>query len=263
MGDRKNITVYLFGDSITQGLGSKKVNFSGKLGELLGSSYRIVNLAQTGTTIEYGLETLRESVSENVTGDSIALILYGNVDAQIRPNRNGRVFPHIPKRYQLNGMLMPRPFYSRSLAKRIWQHVDNILRSLFAQLIRQIDGCEQWLSRDLFKARYAELLAALDQRGIQAIPCSCVYIDDALFPGCRMEYERFNQVICELARDFDLQYVDLFTLLKESVERLGWDGCYNKDHFHPNGAGYEIMARALAGEIMQASGCRRRNIRLC
>lgn len=257
MGDRKIITVYLFGDSITQGLGSKKVNFSGELGELLGSSYRIVNLAQTGTTIEYGLEALRENVPENVAGDSIALILYGNVDAQIRPNRNGRVFPHIPKRYQQNGMLMPRPFYSQSLAKRIWQHVDNYLRSMFAQLIRVVDGCEQWVPHDLFKARYTELLEALDQRGIRAIPCSCVYIDDALFPGCRMEYERFNQVIYELAREFNLRYVDLFNLLKESVERLGWDGCYNRDHFHPNGAGYEIMARALEGEIIHLNGYHR------
>ena len=255
MGDKKKITVYLFGDSITQGLGSKKVNFSKELGELLGSSYRIVNLAQTGTTIEYGLEALREHVPDNITGDSIALILYGNVDAQIRPNRKGRVFPYIPKRYQLNGMLMPRPFYSKSIRKRIWQHIDNCLRSMFARLIRLVDGCEQWVPRDLFIDCYAELLAALDQRGIQAILCSCVYIDDALFPGSLIEYERFNQAIYELACDFDLQYVDLFNLLRESVDKLGWDGCYNKDHFHPNGPGYEIMARALEGEIIRFNGC--------
>lgn len=36
--------VYLLGDSITQGLGSKKVNFAGELAHLLGDAYEIVRL---------------------------------------------------------------------------------------------------------------------------------------------------------------------------------------------------------------------------
>lgn len=51
-------SVYLLGDSITQGLGSKKINFTDELACLLGSNYEIVNLAQTGTTIEYALRLL-------------------------------------------------------------------------------------------------------------------------------------------------------------------------------------------------------------
>lgn len=46
MSDSKNM-VYLLGDSITQGLGSKKVNFTGELSRLLGESYEVVNLAHT------------------------------------------------------------------------------------------------------------------------------------------------------------------------------------------------------------------------
>lgn len=36
MNEIDKSTVYLLGDSITQGLGSKKVNFTGKLADLLG-----------------------------------------------------------------------------------------------------------------------------------------------------------------------------------------------------------------------------------
>lgn len=99
--------IYLLGDSITQGLGSKKVNFSGELSRLLGESYEVVNLAYTGTMIDYALGLLDEGkVASGVTG-GICVILYGNVDAQIRPSRTGHVFPRIPRRYQGGGCSCP------------------------------------------------------------------------------------------------------------------------------------------------------------
>lgn len=58
MNENDKTTVYLLGDSITQGLGSKKVNFTGELARLLGEGYEIVNLAYTGTTIDYALRLL-------------------------------------------------------------------------------------------------------------------------------------------------------------------------------------------------------------
>ena len=60
MNENDKTTVYLLGDSITQGLGSKKVNFTGELADLLGEGYEIVNLAYTGTTIDYALRLLDE-----------------------------------------------------------------------------------------------------------------------------------------------------------------------------------------------------------
>ena len=41
MSENDKTTVYLLGDSITQGLGSKKVNFTGKLAGLLGEGYEL------------------------------------------------------------------------------------------------------------------------------------------------------------------------------------------------------------------------------
>ena len=53
MNENDKTTVYLLGDSITQGLGSKKINFTAELACLLGKDYEIVNLAYTGTTIDF------------------------------------------------------------------------------------------------------------------------------------------------------------------------------------------------------------------
>ena len=58
MNENDKTAIYLLGDSITQGLGSKKVNFTGELSWLLGDGYEIVNLAYTGTTIDYALGLL-------------------------------------------------------------------------------------------------------------------------------------------------------------------------------------------------------------
>ena len=142
--------VYLLGDSITQGLGSKKVNFAGELAHLLGDAYEIVNLAYTGTTIDYALKLLDEGKIVPRERESVCVILYGNVDAQIRPSHTGKLFPHLPKRFQGGGMLMPRPFYSHSWLKRAGQQIDNVARKLLVFLIKAVDGTEQWVSLESF-----------------------------------------------------------------------------------------------------------------
>lgn len=106
MNENDKTTVYLLGDSITQGLGSKKINFTAELACLLGKDYEIVNLAYTGTTTDYALKLLDEGEISQRLGRAMCVVLYGNVDAQIRPSRTGKVFPHIPKRFQGGGMLM-------------------------------------------------------------------------------------------------------------------------------------------------------------
>lgn len=244
-------TVYLLGDSITQGLGSKQMNFSKELERLIGESYEVKNLAYTGTTIGYALELLNGGeISVIPNRDSICVILYGNVDAQIRPNRKGLVFPHIPKRYQGGGMLMPRPFYSKSFKKHLGQVFDNTSRKVLSSIIKAVDGTEQWVSIDSFTRQYEQLLDQLQAMRMKLIPCSCVYIDERLFPGTPRQYELFDGRIEHLASERNLPFVDFFSLFKARVESDGWDSVYNKDHFHPNSAGYELMAETIAAKIV-------------
>lgn len=245
-------TVYLLGDSITQGLGSKKINFTNELARLLGSNYEIVNLAQTGTTIDYAFKIIDEGKIAS-GGGSVCIVLYGNVDAQIRPSRTGKIFSHIPKRFQGGGMLMPRPFYSRRLVKRAGQHFDNAARRLFSALIKAVDGTEQWVSLEAFDKQYGDLLERLEGMGIEPVACSCVYIDERLFPETPAQYLMFNESIHAHAVHRMIPYVDMWSLLEASVEQMGWDEIYNKDHFHPNGTGYVLMARAIADALVSKS----------
>ena len=243
--------VYLLGDSITQGLGSKRINFEDELSRLLGGGYEVVNLARTGTTIDYSFHLLNEGlIIPSNYGDTVCVVLYGNVDAQIRPNRTGIVFPHIPKRYQGGGMLMPRPFYSRSLRKNIGQHLDNTLRKALASLIKAVDGTEQWVAVDSFSNMYRQLLESLQGLGLGIVCCSCVYIDEMLFRGSLEQYKLFNERIRTASSERGLPFVDLYGLFHRCVEKDGWDSVYNKDHFHPNGRGYQLMAKAISEPIL-------------
>ena len=116
--------IVLLGDSITQGLGSKKISFVKELQKLTGEETKIINLALTGTTILYAIDILDKIKEEKA---DLVLILYGNVDAQIRPNREGFIFKKLPTRFKINNgsMISPRPFYSQQWYKKILQKGEN------------------------------------------------------------------------------------------------------------------------------------------
>lgn len=238
--------VVLLGDSITQGLGSKKINFTENLNSLLGDGFHVDNMALTGTTISYAQEILPRIIEKK---PDYTIIVYGNVDAQIRPNRNGRIFKHIPKRFQKSGMLMPRPFYSHTWYKRIGQKIDNDLRSFFSWLIYRLDGSEQWVRVETFEEIYQDVVEQLMVNGTKVIACSTVFIDENKFNGSNEQYVKFNQTIRKIATINNIEYIDLYTILGKAVSDYGWDEIYCADHFHPKAHGYEIMANVLANVI--------------
>lgn len=245
---KKQQKVILLGDSITQGLGSKKINFTQALQNKLGNSFSVMNMALTGTTIFYAKSILNDIISHN---PDYVILLYGNVDAQIRPNRNGKIFPHIPSRFRKNGMLMPRPFYSRSLKRRLGQRIDNTLRKVFSSIIYQIDGTEQWVKKEKFREVYTFVTQKLKETGSQVLVCSTVYLDEKMFPGSLEQYRLFNEEIYDIAEKYQYVFIDLYNPLKNAIEQFGWEAYYNYDHFHPNSGGYELISYLLAQEIQQ------------
>lgn len=240
--------VVLLGDSITQGLGSKKINFTQELQEQLGNGYLIDNMAFTGTTIHYAEKILPEVMEKH---PEYVVIVYGNVDAQIRPCRTGHIFSHLPKRFQGSGMLMPRPFYSHTWYKRIGQKIENMLQKICSKLIYAVDGTEQWVPLGEFQEAYQNLVKELKKCKIKPIVCSTVYIDETIFPGSLTQYKLFNSKIEDISNVEKIPYLDLFSPLKDAVDDAGWNSVYCFDHFHPNGGGYGVIASLIAELVLK------------
>lgn len=244
--------IVLVGDSITQGLGSKKINFVNEL-EKYRPEDQFINLAQSGTTIRY-LKQHLEDVQKEMP--EVVVIVYGNVDAQVRASTTGRLYPLIPRRFHgvSGNMLLPRPFYSHALMKNSLQHLENIMRTIFRQLIWWVDGTEQWVSIQEFSNIYREVCKVLKKQGIEVICCSTVYIDKELFPHSPEQYRLYNKEVEKAAKDYQFLYIDLYQNFKEVVQKSGWKKYYNHDHFHPNGNGYQLMAQWLNEAIQEIAG---------
>ena len=108
--------IAILGDSISEGLGSKKINYVRPLFEYLEEKLpteqiEIGNYSKTGKTIHYALDIIDDVNSFN---PDVVIIMCGIVDAMIRPNPSHKpnFYWLVPKRYRGNGMLHPRPFYS-------------------------------------------------------------------------------------------------------------------------------------------------------
>lgn len=240
--------VVLLGDSITQGLGSKKINFTDELKKRLAPDDIVDNLALTGTVIDYAESILPQVLERH---PDFAVILYGNVDAMLKPSRTGKIYERLPHRFTINNgsMLLPRPFYSSRWYKRIGQHVENSLRTILRKIIFIIDGTEQWMPLEQYRTHYEKVCSELCSGAIIPIICSTVYIDDQLFPGSEKEYILYNEWMLEYANKNGFEYIDLFKSLRDIVKREGWVKYYNCDHFHPNEHGYMIIAKKIAESI--------------
>lgn len=240
--------IVLLGDSITQGLGSKKINFLAELEKILPSEDCVYNMAMTGTVISYVEEIFSDIVNKH---PDCAVILYGNVDAMLKPNRDGKIFRRLPRRFKRNNgaMLMPRPFYSHKLYKRIGQRGENLFRTVFRNLILAVDGTEQWMPLEQFKSCYESICVKLAAQNVTPVVCSTVYIDNRLFKGSDEQFRKYNTWLNEFANSCDYAYIDFYSVFKKLVGQNGWDAYYNADHFHPNGNGYLVMARKIADTI--------------
>lgn len=237
------------GDSITEGIGSKKINYVTQLQESIGSEHRFINLAKTGTTIKYA-NTLTKIILEKEP--DFIIVMYGSVDAQIRAdlskNRMG-ICDLIPKRYKIGGMLDPRAFYSHKWYRVIPDHIDNWIRKILKKVVLMTQGKVQWVDIDTFRSQYELFLQNLP-KNCSVILLSTVFIDDNYFLGSSIEYEKFNLAIMELSQKYNCKYVDLYNGLKESVSLHGWEMYYSHDHFHPNIEGYRYISGRIS-EVIQ------------
>lgn len=248
----------ILGDSISEGIGGKKINYCDTLYHLLqkyntnDTEIDIRNLSLTGTTIKYPLEHIEKVMDYR---PDVVIIFYGNVDAQIRPDVEKNRFylwSMVPKRYHIGGMLNPRPFYSRKWYRWFPDRLDNIFRFLLTKIMYLTQGRCQLVILSEFAYYYDTLMSKVATMADmpKIICCSTVYLNEKIYRGSNMEYEKYNIVIKEMAKKYNASYIDLYSMLHQQVAKSGFGSVYYRDHFHPNEQGYDLIAQAICQAII-------------
>lgn len=236
----------IMGDSISEGIGSKKTNYENPLLQYCPKLSKINNLAKTGTTIDYAKTIIQDVVNSQ---PDIVIIMYGSVDAQIRPNLKRNKFgicSLIPKRYKIGGMLDPRAFYSKKWYRLPLDRIDNVVRFILKRIVLMTQGKIQLINSFDFEQCYEYIVSHLTEKDIKVIAVSTMYIDDSYFLDSSFQYNKYNSIIEKIATKYGCTYVDLFNLTKEMTTRYGWNKLYSHDHFHPNSFGYDLIAQTIA-----------------
>lgn len=230
------IKIVLLGDSITEGIGSRKINYSNDLKNILEKNNinaEIYNLAVTGTTVEYGLSIIQKI---KALSPDYVIIMYGSVDVQVRPNMETnywKILTLTPKRYKdVKGMLNPRPFSSKKFPRNILDALDNFYRWIWKKVVIKTQGTMQYLEINEFTKLYEELVNTLSV--YKLILCSTIYLDEKIYGENTINnYIKTNEAIKKIAKTKNAGYVDVYNLIK-NVTANDWSNALLKDHFHPN-----------------------------
>lgn len=242
---KNEIKIAIFGDSISEGIGKLKINYTIELEKLISNIYKKVkidNYAHTGTTIKY-LKTFEEEYK--IKHYDIVIIGYGNVDGMLRPNLSSKynIYKYLPNRYKKNGMLNPRPYYSNKIYKKIFQKIDSLIRWNLNRILLKIQGTTTLVSLEEFQQEYFNVIEKNFKNTKKIILLSTVKVSDKYFPGTNDSYEKYNEKIQILKYSYkNIKYIDLYNSLNKKE-------FFYEDLFHPNSNGYKEIAKLIYKEI--------------
>ena len=238
--------VAIYGDSISEGIGKRKVNYSDFIKNGLSQRYQniiIDNFAHTGTTIKY----LDEVLCANLVEYDVVIIGYGNVDGMLRPDIEHRpnYYNLLPSRYKQNGMLNPRPYYSSRYWKKFIQHLDSIVRTTLNRVLLSCQGATTWVSVEEFEKIYRNCITMIRCLGEnkKIVLLSTVRVGEKYFPGTNRSYEKFNEVIRRISEQEKCIFINLYDELSDY-------SLFYEDLFHPNIMGYKVIADKICKKLL-------------
>lgn len=232
--------IAICGDSISEGIGSLKINYKSLLQERVKGA-KIKNFAHTGSMINHMDEI--EAGIKNFNPD-ILILFYGNVDAMTRPKSSSIFYKCVPSRYRKNGMLSPRALFTRKFLLRILQKLESIFRILLNKFLIKICGYEVWMPIDKFEKKYSEVIEEYKEKNIILISTVPVY--EKWFPHTNEQYIAYNKIINKLSEKNGCMFVNAYDILS----RYEWNEVFLEDRFHLSKGGYEIIAEEISKFIL-------------
>lgn len=211
--------VAIFGDSIANGLGVRKLTYAQIIAQALGKD--LLDFTGTAQTVAGSLDLLKSSDAV----PEIAIVAHGITEAVMRPLPEHLRW--LPARWRRTGWMDPRPYYSSKLHRRIFERVESEVRWRTKNFVMTVGGAFQFLTAEEYEDLIRELVLELHRRGCHVILLGTPDIAEDYFPGSQRQQELYELRLTGL----DAQYIPLGGRLDR------WDD-YLADRFHPNDVGH-------------------------
>jgi hypothetical protein len=273
------------GDSLTEGVGWKRISYVTELVTLIRASKRLNvhelrlrqsdsngfvdfnlagkmdvdtntdssdlwlwNLACEGQTIETDLAWL--PLIRTLTPE-LVVIFRGSLESIIRPAalHDGRWPWWVPSSWRGYAAMDPRCYFSTTWWRKAKQQaVDAAKQKARLKLLMRRAGAPL-MHVDVFSTHVATLLHRLRDLDTRVLMLGLLPVDEARFPGSSAHFESVNIRLNEIANSEGSEFFDWGLVLKATPTR---EQFFYRDGFHPNVTG----ATALA-EILRSYLCRK------
>ena len=266
------------GDSLTEGVGSKRISHVAELVKQLRSSGRNVhefrlrhvdngfnrqidfnvagfmnvdagpsdlwlwNLACEGQTIDSDFAWLPLIAALR---PELVVMFRGSLESIIRPAMivDGDWPWWVPRSWRGYAAMDPRCYFSTTWWRKAKQiSVDALKQRARLKLLRARPG-KPLVDIDHFATYQTELLRQLRALGTRVLVLGLLPVDEACFPGSSEHFKRVNARLKQIANAESAEFLDWASSLN------GGDLFY-RDGFHPNAAGAEALARILRERIL-------------
>lgn len=252
------------GDSLTEGVGWKRISHVAELAKQLGASQirsrdkhaligqaksnvaglRLWNFACEGKTIEWDFEWLPVI---STLQPELVVIFRGSLESIIRPAMvSDEDWPWwVPRSWRNYSAMDPRCYFSTTWWRKAKQtSVDALKQRMRLRLLQTRRG-KPLIDLDTFTAYQTKLIKELRSLATRVLVLGLLPVDGERFPGSDVYFKSVNARLQQIAQAEGVEFFDWASQLN------GGDFFY-RDGFHPNSEG----AVALANILRERLGCR-------
>lgn len=252
------------GDSLTEGVGSKRISHVAELAKQLRASeirsrdrdalngevesnlvgLRFWNLAGEGKTIESDFEWL-PFIGE--LRPELVVIFRGSLESIIRPAMVSEAgWPWwVPRSWRNYSAMDPRCYFSDTWWRKAKQtSVDALKQSMRLQLLDAQPG-KPLIDLDTFASYQTKLIQQLRSFGTRVLVLGLLPVDDKRFPGSADHFRVVNTRLQQIADAEGVEFIDWASQLNDGA-------LFYRDGFHPNEAGAIALAKILRERLCNA-----------
>ena len=285
------------GDSLTEGVGSKRISHVAELVSQLRSAsdvnvheFRLRHIEGLSRDIEFNVAGLMNVDEQQNSSDlwlwnlacegqtiesdfgwlplisalrpELVIVFRGSLESIIRPAmlRDGAWPWWVPSSWRGYAAMDPRCYFSTTWWRKAKQtSLDALKQKARLRLLKANPG-KPLMDLDRLASHQTELLRQLRALGARVLVLGLLPVNEARFPESPEHFRTVNARLRQIAETEGAEFFDWASLLPTNGKQ---GELFYRDSFHPNAAGAKALARTLVGVALRGhpfTVCERRGV---